>query len=61
MDELVKAVDHLGNSLVALAQAIDANGIVSEQAAMEINGYFAAFEEHMSHVEGSMREAMKED
>lgn len=56
MDELVKAVDYLGNALVALAQAVDANAMVSEQDAVRFNGYFAAFEKHMGNVEGSMRE-----
>ena len=60
-DELVKAVDYLGNALVALAQTIDANAMISEQDAMKFNSYFAAFEKHMANVEGSMREANKAD
>lgn len=56
MDELVKAVDHLGNALVALAQIVEANGMVSEQDAAKFNGYFAAFEKNMGSVKGSMRE-----
>ena len=56
-DELVKAVDYLGNALVALAQAVDANAMVSEQDAVKFNSYFAAFEKNMGNVEGSMRMA----
>ena len=55
MDELVKAVDYLGNALVALAQAVDANAMVSEQDAMKFNSYFAAFEKNMANIEGSIR------
>lgn len=55
MDELVKAVDYLGNALVALAQAVDANAMISEQDAVKFNSYFAAFEKNMSKVDGSMR------
>lgn len=55
MDELVKAVDYLGNALVALAQAVDANARVSEQDAVKFNSYFAAFEKNMAKVDGSMR------
>jgi hypothetical protein len=55
MDDLVKAVDHLGNALVVLAQAVDANAMISEQDAVKFNGYFAAFEKNMAEVEGSMR------
>lgn len=57
MDELVKAVDYLGNALVALAQTVEANGMVSEQDAVRFNSYFAAFEKHMAKVDGSMRKA----
>jgi hypothetical protein len=53
--ELVKAVGNLGNALVALAQAVDANAMISEQDAVKFNGYFAAFEKNMAEVEGSMR------
>ena len=56
-DELVKAVDYLGNALVALAQAVDANAMVSEHDAVKFNSYFAAFEKHMANVKGSMRQA----
>lgn len=56
MDDLVKAVDYLGNALAALAQAVDANAMISEQDAVKFNSYFAAFEKHMAKVEGSMRE-----
>lgn len=55
MYELVKAVDYLGNALVVLAQIVEANGMVSEQDAIKFNGYFAAFERSMAHVDGSMR------
>ena len=55
MDDLVKAVDYLGNALVALAQAVDANAMISEQDAIKFNSYFAAFEKNMAKVEGSMR------
>jgi len=55
MDDLVKAVDYLGNALVALAQAVDSNAMISEQDAVKFNSYFAAFEKHMAYVEGSMR------
>ena len=55
MDELVKAMDYLGNALVALAQAVDANAMISEQDAVKFNSYFAAFEKNMAEVEGSMR------
>jgi len=55
MDDLVKAVDHLGNALVALAQAVDANAMISEQDAVKFNSYFAAFEKNMAEVKGSMR------
>ena len=54
MDELVKAVDYLGNALVALAQTVEANGMVSEQDAIKFNSYFAAFEKRMAHVDGSI-------
>jgi len=55
MDDLVKAVDYLGNALVALAQAVDANAMISEQDAVKFNSYFAAFEKNMAKVDGSMR------
>lgn len=55
MDDLVKAVDYLGNALVVLAQTVEANGMVSEQEAIKFNSYFAAFEKRMAHVDGSMR------
>ena len=53
--ELVKAVGNLGNALVALAQAVDANAMISEQDAAKFNSYFAAFEKNMAKVDGSMR------
>lgn len=56
-DELVRAVDYLGNALVALAQVVDANSMISEQDAVKFNSYFAAFEKNMAKVDGSMRTA----
>lgn len=56
-EELVKAVDYLGNALVALAQAVDGNAMIGEQDAVKFNSYFAAFEKNMAMVDGSMRKA----
>lgn len=61
MGELVTAVDHLGNALAAMAQIVEANGLVSEQDAVRFNSHFAAFEESMGGIEGSMRHAAKEE
>ena len=55
MDDLVKAVDSLGNAMVVLAQAVEQMGMISEQTASRFNGYYAAFEEHMGGIEGSAR------
>lgn len=61
MDDLVRAIDYLGNAVVSLAQTVEANVMIAENDAAKFNSYFAAFEKRMAHVEGSLRHVAKEE